>query len=128
MTEYPEHKKLKAVQELSQACADFLDWLGEQGIWLARYDTVSDVCRNCEHDAEHPWTGGCAATKDNGMPCKCTNNDRGNPDRLFPVFNRKDELLAEHFQIDLKVLEQEKQAMLDAMRQMNKQAAIGDPR
>ena len=33
---YPEHEKLGAVAERSQACYDFVCWLGERGIELAR--------------------------------------------------------------------------------------------
>lgn len=40
---YPEHLKLKAIAHLSQAQGEFVDWLQEQGIMLARYGDKSDV-------------------------------------------------------------------------------------
>lgn len=33
---YPEHQKLKAVKDKSQAIGEFLDWLSEQGIYLCK--------------------------------------------------------------------------------------------
>jgi hypothetical protein len=40
----PEHEKLRAIQPLSQAIYDFLEWCGEQGFELVTID---------EH--ERPW-------------------------------------------------------------------------
>ena len=38
MGDYPEHEKLKKVVEKSQACGEFLGWLGsEKNYLLARY-------------------------------------------------------------------------------------------
>jgi len=38
---YPQHEKLDAVKDLSQAIADFLDWLNsEKGIFLASYGNI----------------------------------------------------------------------------------------
>lgn len=35
---YPEHVKLKAISHLSQAQGDFIAWLQENGIILAKYE------------------------------------------------------------------------------------------
>jgi hypothetical protein len=35
--QYPEHKKMKAIAQTSQAQGDFIDWLHEKGITLASY-------------------------------------------------------------------------------------------
>lgn len=32
---YPEHEKLKEIQDQSQACGEFLEWLRSKGIFLA---------------------------------------------------------------------------------------------
>jgi hypothetical protein len=40
----PEHEKLKDIQPLSQKCGEFLEWLGEQGIQLCRFDSRHDAC------------------------------------------------------------------------------------
>lgn len=34
MSDYPEHEKLRAVSEQSQAIGEFLEWLERKGIWL----------------------------------------------------------------------------------------------
>lgn len=39
---YPEHTKLKAISHLSQAVADFLEWCGEEGINLGKYEPRHD--------------------------------------------------------------------------------------
>jgi hypothetical protein len=78
MTEYPEHEKLKKIQDKSQAIGTFLEWLGfEKEIHLCTY---------------------------------------GEGDRLYPIPKRKEELLAEFFEIDLAKLEAEKQQMLETIR------------
>lgn len=37
MSEYPEHEKLQAVANESQAIGDFVEWLGQRGIHLGEY-------------------------------------------------------------------------------------------
>ena len=76
----PEHEKLKEVQPQSQAIGEFIEWLGEQGIWLSSFNRF---------------------------------------DRLEPINDSAEKLLARYFEIDLKVLEAEKVALLDAQRQLN---------
>jgi hypothetical protein len=39
---YPEHEKLTKVAHLSQAIGDFVEWAGENGIHLARWETVEE--------------------------------------------------------------------------------------
>lgn len=34
---YPEHEKLRAVCDQSQSQGEFIDWLSNKGIFLARY-------------------------------------------------------------------------------------------
>lgn len=34
---YPEHTKLRAVKDRSQCVGEFIEWLDEQGIFLAEY-------------------------------------------------------------------------------------------
>lgn len=121
MDDYPEHQKLEKIQHLSQACYDFMEWLGEQGIWLAEYDKRSDACRVCDHDTPHREQHG-AWHRCEEEECGCEDHDRGNPNLLYPTSRRREALLADHFGIDLKVLEQEKRAMLDALRRANEAA------
>ena len=36
MSDYPEHDKLRAVLAETQAAGEFIEWLGTQGLFLAR--------------------------------------------------------------------------------------------
>ena len=37
-SKYPEHEKLSAISDKSQACGEFIEWLGyEKGIVLAKW-------------------------------------------------------------------------------------------
>ncbi len=39
MTSYPEHEKLKAISDQSQACGEFLEWLSSsQSVTLGKYE------------------------------------------------------------------------------------------
>ena len=37
-TEYPEHEKLSAIKNETQFLGEFLDWMGNNGYTIARYD------------------------------------------------------------------------------------------
>ena len=90
MNKYPEHEKLKEIQENSQACANFLDWLqNDKGVVLGKYKTIKD------------W-------------------DERDTERLLPTHVNIQNLLAEYFEIDQAKLEQEKRAILDEIRKNNK--------
>ena len=135
---YPEHEKLTKVSELSQSIGDFLAWLSDdQQVWLAKHDVKSDNGRNCDHPDTHDYRpidfgfSQCShaehedGTCDHGSECehfgecKCDNADFGNPDRLYAWPHTISDLLATYFKIDLKVLEQEKRAMLNDMREQH---------
>jgi hypothetical protein len=45
---YPQHDKLRAVQAESQAQGEFVDWLEEQGIFLAEWVKVSSLPSSSE--------------------------------------------------------------------------------
>lgn len=122
-SEYPEHQKLEKIQHLSQACHDFVDWLNEQGIWLAEYDTVSEACRNCDHDDPHRTVVNGGSWFCGVRNCSCAHNLRGNPDRLYVTPRTQKALLGEHFGIDQNILEREKQAMLAELRKLNAEPA-----
>ena len=88
---YPEHQKLQAVREKSQAIGEFLEWLrNAKGFRLAQWMKVPDESAFAAEGDE--------------------------VDELVEQFPNVEKLLAEHFQIDLGKLEQEKQAMLDEVR------------
>ena len=87
--EYPEHDKLAKVSDRSQAIGEFLEWLGER---------ESKV-----------------------VLCSLERTSSGfYPKKIFlPIANSVERLLAEYFEIDLKVIEDEKRAMLDVCRKAN---------
>ena len=93
---YPEHEKLRAVSEKSQACGEFLDWLlGEKHYTLGKYHEHTDDC----------W--------DNDGELTC----RTSTEFMFPApVPRISKLLAEFFEISEDKLEAEKRAMLDEVR------------
>ena len=89
---YPEHEKLKAIADKSQTCGAFVEWL-QQRYTLAKYHVHDKHCIK-------------TATKICGMI--------GNTLYPEPVNIRK--LLAEFFEIDEEKIEDEKRAMLAALR------------
>lgn len=89
MTEqkYPEHQKLQAIKDKSQAIGEFLDWLfSEKDLRLAQWMKVPGEDEDSEED------------------------------ELVQFWPNREELLAGYFEIDLKKLEQEKRAMLEEFR------------
>ncbi len=127
---YPEHEKMLKVAELSQSIGEFLTWLSDdQHVWLAKHDVKVDNCRNCDHPDAHdervpnPVTYGqraCSFEDDEtGDTCDCDRADFGNTDILYTWPHTISDLLATYFEIDKRVLEKEKRAMLEAMRARN---------
>ena len=91
MSQYPEHEKLQAVKDKSQAIGEFIEWLqGTKGFRLAKWMKVPDEYAEDEET-----------------------------DALLPQSIDINMLLAEYFEIDLKQLEKEKQSMLEEMRKQN---------
>lgn len=94
----PECEKMRAVKEKSQAIGAFLEWLSaEKGVHLAEYHRHSRAC--LDHEAH--------------LVCGLLENHsvRWN-------YNIE-RLLAEYFDIDLNKVEEEKEAILDAIRARN---------
>lgn len=90
---YPEHEKLKKINHLTEAIHEFLEWCqDEKNAHLARYAYASDM-------EGYGDIGG-----DIGMI-------------TVETYDR-DEWMAEFFDIDLKVIEQEKQSMIKEMQEM----------
>lgn len=93
---YPEHQKLNAIGDQSQTIGEFLDWLGDEKGYSLGR-----------------WGDGLA------WPAE-------SQDRMYPVYDRQTDLLAEFFEIDLKLIEQEKRAMLESMRAAQDAADRGE--
>jgi hypothetical protein len=96
--ELTEHERLSLVKDKSQAIGDFVEWLAEKGIHLARYHAHSEGCYPDDVDSEEWPTCG---TSENKLTVDST-----------PITK----LLAEHFDIDLDKLETEKRQMLADIR------------
>lgn len=88
MSEYPEHDKLAAISDESQAIYDFIVWLGDE--------KAVQLCGKRDGRPDH-----------NSWECP-----------WMPVGASIRDLLAEHFGIDMQRIEHEKRAMLDALRAM----------
>lgn len=121
----------------SQAIGDFLAWLAdEKGVFLARYDELTEHCRNCGHEEPHDrreepqtqWGGICghnaSQDEDEDFDCTCNHDYRGSPNELFPIREKRIDLLADYFGIDLGQSERERRALLDWVREVkqNKEA------
>ena len=59
MSDYPEHDKLHAVVEQTQAIGEFVEWLEGKGIFLARYVEGSNYPRSVHgfRDLLAEWAG-----------------------------------------------------------------------
>jgi hypothetical protein len=138
MIETPELNKRSEVLELASKLGEFLDWLEEQGVHLAKYLPVLDppvrysvvLCGREEgcwrvHDQHSLSTTGL-------MPSHYAFEDEAqevvaeleqerrryaeeNP-RFQPYTPHKEQLLADYFQIDLNKIEKERRALLDELR------------
>jgi hypothetical protein len=102
---YPEHAKQRPILPFSQKIGEFVEWLEqEKQIYFAQIHSHGPGCPGWDSDRNR------------------YNPDRQNrcgfhDDELFLSHASITKLLAEFFEIDLKKLEIEKEAMLDAMRE-----------
>ena len=95
MVEYPECEKMKAAQPKSQVIGEFLEWLSERGIVLAKLHEHTDGC--LDEDGRH-------------NECGCSE------EMFYPIHKPTEKVLAEYYNIDLAKVEIEKREMLRKMR------------
>jgi hypothetical protein len=59
MSDYPEHDKLRAIADQTQAIGEFVEWLEGKGIFLARYVEGFNVPRHVHgfRDLLAEWAG-----------------------------------------------------------------------
>jgi hypothetical protein len=127
---YPEHDKLRAIKDKSQAVGEFLEWLRDtKGL---------TICRRLEAETNgkppYVWKPGVTTARRDRKPTagrnptgfdKFNGDAEDNPDfrewfeGYHPEPTNTEKLLAEFFGIDLKALEEEKRAMLDEIRRPN---------
>lgn len=94
----PECEKMSKVRDKSQSIGEFLEWLNQQGIFLAAYhEHTKDCYAPDDYDQEEPI-------------CELGTQ------RLWEVRKSIEMLLAEFFKIDLKKVEEEKCAMLESLQ------------
>lgn len=95
---YPEAEKLLAVAAQRNAQEAFLEWLGENGYYLAQercpHGRLTDDMVNCEESAY------------------CRNGKQDT--RLWPIVERGEDLVMRCHDIDVKKLDGERRAMLAA--------------
>lgn len=124
MSDYPEHDKASAISDASQAVGEFLDTCG---FTLCEWREAGN-----NGDAQYIWKEGVETSgAQGGTPttdCEPNSfdyfNDEAdeNPgydewlDGFYPVPGSIQRILAGHFGIDLDVLNDEKRAMLEAIR------------
>ena len=125
MSDYPEHNKLSAIKEQSEAIGAFLEWLSEQRIELARYEDAASSDEPQDLIVGHTPDGQPIYVNDETgeeSPFVRAFRRRANPDYwhraegYYPIHKRIEAILAEYFEIDLNALEQEKRAMLNTLR------------
>lgn len=105
---YPEHTKLKKLKTKSDICGAFIDWLrDEKGYVFA---------------IRHKHTEICYSTIDSRM--RVCETMEGNLEH--PAYEGPEKLLAQFFEIDLEKLEQEKRALLEVQRALNKKSDSAD--
>jgi len=119
MAEYPEHEKLhKAKAELgTEEIGAFLDWLGSDGIQLARF-WKHEV--NCERSEERDRVGFQYEGENGYYRHKEERCGYQNEGVLIPSRESIQKLLARYADVDLEKLEDEKRAMLDELRATQK--------
>jgi hypothetical protein len=124
MSNYPEHDKLTAISDQSQAIGEFLEWLPSQGRFIGAWRTVVD-CPGGGIWEKWSCIGGVKVndrTGEEGDECPVCDG-RGVVDAAEPIpevaYVDINKILAEFFDIDLNKLEAEKRAMLDEIRAAN---------
>jgi hypothetical protein len=134
MSDYPEHDKLTAVQDETQAAGDFVSWLAGQGIQLMRWSEnlkdwhpVSDTCRA---EANPPgatccprrWRNHCTHwTQDKDTCCRCGLGQMQEVTFTGWVADGRNltQLLADWQGIDLARIETEKRQILASLQAAN---------
>lgn len=116
MNEYPEHEKLRAIQDKSQAIGEFLDWLQDGG--FEDYGNIDLCYRPLIKTVERIGKDGY--WRQEPLP-----EDKWfHSDHLTTLMTPKSILLAAFFEIDLKKLEEEKVQMLDEQRSLNSKSKM----
>lgn len=105
---------MRGVKKESQAIGAFLEWLSSTGVQLMRYHEHTIACLDEEDrlDVEREDTD-LSSYRDRDFICRSSTDDP------MPEHRGIEQLLADHFEIDLKVVEEERRALLDWQRKLN---------
>lgn len=127
----PECEKLKAVSDQSQTVGEFIDWLqSEKGMTLAKRHTHTDSCYTNgfnKREFRQEYGGKVSDGPINRgrpvcQPHELREGRFGRPqcgmaeETLYVECVSTTDLLAEFFEIDMKKVERERQALLDYIR------------
>jgi len=104
---YPECEKLSRESDKRATLSVFMEVLSERGLVIAEYHKHTDECvTSDEENAE--------ALERDDFPSAYHCGYR--EDDLYPIHKRIEDLIMDFLGIDQKKLEEERRAMLDAMR------------
>lgn len=123
-SKYPEHDKLELVSDEATAVGDFITWLDEtKGYSIRVYVPYSNngLPRNLHYNIDPPTP----CPSNGSITCLreyCQPNPEyvEQPSGYYAVSKSVHDWLYEFFEIDPKVLEAEKRAMLDEQRERNR--------
>lgn len=112
--EYPECEKMKAASEDSQVIGEFLEWLGQQGIQLCKYQK-EDVYHFESEEAESQYN---ELSRIEQSAWRYNNPSKfGTTYQGYNLVNiNTEKLLAQYFKIDLNKVEQEKRQIINSLR------------
>jgi hypothetical protein len=120
MSAYPEHEKLHRVKEElgTEFIGAFLEWLGHDGIQLARYWDHETNCESVSDDEDPDGPSPFRHRSENWRWYKHTKKNCGyeNDGMLICIHEPIMKLLARYADVDLEKLETEKRQMLDDAR------------
>ena len=108
----PELDKLADIQERSQEIGEFLEWLLQRGVVLAKAHKHTDACGEIDLDEEDSIMKGISVLIGRG----CGLRDG----QLEPFYYVIEKLLAEYFRLDLDRIEMEKRAVLEYARSIQR--------
>ena len=115
MAEYPEHDKLCAIKDQSQAIGAFIEWMGEHGYHIC--ERTHAVSESANQVIEAPEPGTWQRKRLGDRFCDLLGALIDANTIYWPTTKRlPNALLAQYFDIDEDKLETEKRAMLDELR------------